>query len=62
MRGKFWSCFLLDLLPRRVRIARVQIRKRPLRAIEQPASPFHCHDRILKRRLLRAVRNRIDFV
>src|SRR6266542_2069808 len=59
MRRKFRRHFLLDLLPRRVCVACVQVREGSLRAIEQSSAALERDDRVIERRLVRTVRDRI---
>src|SRR4051794_18418850 len=62
MRGKFLRHFFVDLLPGRICIARVEIRKCALGAIEQSSGALERDDRIVERRFLRIVRDRLDFL
>ena len=62
VRGKFRRHFFIDLLPGRICIAGVEVRKRALGAIEQSAGALEGDDRVVERRLLRIVRDRLDFL
>ena len=62
MRGKFRRDFFIALLPGRICIAGVQVRKRALGAIEQSPGALEGDDRVVERRFLRIVRDRLDFL
>src|SRR5213080_3035837 len=62
MRRKFRRHFLLYLLPRRVCVACVQVREGSLRAIEQSSAALERDDRVIERRLVRTVGDRVDLL
>ena len=62
MRGKLRRYFFIDLLPGRICIAGVEVRKRALCAIEQSAGALEGDDRVVERRFLGIVRDRLDFL
>ncbi len=62
MRRKFRRHFLFDLLPRRICVARVEVREGSLRAVEQSAGALERDDRVIERRLVRTVRDRLDLL
>ena len=62
VRGKLRRHFFIDLLPRRICIAGVEVRKRALGAIEQSPGALKGDDRVVERWFLRIVRDRLDFL
>src|SRR3954468_6191338 len=62
VRGELRRRFLVDLLPRRICIAGVEIRKSALGALEQSSSALECDNRVVERRFFRIVRDRLDFL
>ena len=62
MRGKFRRDFFIDLLPGGICIACVEVRKRAVGAIKQSTGPFKRDDRIVERRFLGIVGDRVDFL
>src|SRR5215471_13681047 len=62
VRGKLWRNFLIDLLPGRICIAGIEIRKRPVSAIKQSPCALKRDDRVVERWFLSIVRDRLDFL
>ena len=62
MRRKFRRHFLFDLLPRRVCVARVQVREGSLRAVKQSSAALERDDGVIERRLVRTVRDWVDLL
>ena len=62
VRCEFRRQFLIDLLPRRICIAGVEVRKYALGPIEQSAGALQGDDGVIERRFFRIVCDRFDFL